>query len=74
MSSAATSIDRPGRILVVRNNAANGIRIQALDNTLTQTHASGNGAATGGNPAMAYDLPDTNPACDANAWHGNTPP
>ncbi len=56
------------------NNAANGIEVDSLDNTITGNVATANSAAGSPPPrtGTAYDLLDTNPTCDANAWHANT--
>jgi parallel beta-helix repeat protein len=58
----------------VTGNAANGIEVDSLNNTITGNAATGNSAAGSPPPrsAAAYDLLDTNPTCDANAWHNNT--
>jgi len=45
------------------DNAANGIEVDSLANTITRNLTGGNGN---------FDLLDTNPGCDNNAWHNNT--
>ncbi len=44
------------------NNAREGITIESMNNQILTNRATGN-------PRL--DLHDTNPNCDANAWHGN---
>jgi len=48
---------------IVQNNRGDGILVQSLNNTLNTNRVSGSGR---------FDLQDTNPNCDNNAWRGNT--
>ncbi len=52
----------------VHGNAANGIRVNSEDNTITNNDARGNAAFPG---VTAFDLRDINPTCDNNVWSGN---
>lgn len=53
----------------VHGNAANGIRVNAEDNTITRNDARSNAAYPG--ITGAVDLRDINPTCDNNAWSAN---
>jgi len=56
----------------VQGNAANGIRVASMQNTITSNNATGNVAFPG--LIKTFDLNDRNltPPCDANTWSGNT--
>jgi parallel beta-helix repeat protein len=52
----------------VHGNAANGIRVDSKNNTITSNDARDNAAFPG---VTAFDLQDTNAGCDNNVWSAN---
>lgn len=50
---------------IIQNNGGRGLLVQSLNNQLLSNKSTGN---------VGNDLEDANPACDNNAWHGNTGP
>jgi hypothetical protein len=60
---------------ISESNAASGIRVNGRNNTLRFNRATNNALnVTPGtvNTGGAFDLHDTQPACDANIWQSNT--
>ncbi len=60
---------------IAEGNAASGIRVNGRTNTLRFNRATNNAQSVNQgtiNAGGAFDLHDTQPACDANVWQSNT--